>query len=72
MTLRKKQPKTCTPAQRLVELEREARGMDYEGWCQSMGIDYNKTGWARQIEDARALAQERHRADMERLKKISR
>ena len=58
MMLKPAKLKTQTPPERLRELEREARGMAYEGWCKSMGIDYASTGWAQRIDHARREAEE--------------
>ena len=61
---------TSTPTKRLRELEREARGMAYEGWCKMMGIDYASTGWAQRIAQAREESETYEKSRRERLKRL--
>lgn len=58
MILKPKNPKTATPQERLRQLEAEARGLNYEGWCRQMGIDYSKTPWCQRILEARLQVRE--------------
>jgi hypothetical protein len=68
MALKLTKPKT--PPEYLRELEREARGMNYEGWCRMMGINYPSTGWAQRIEQARRAAEEYEARQRKRLKEL--